>query len=41
MNVHYLTTHEEAFTEEELCMARSQKADLEQKLKRSPLAQDN
>jgi hypothetical protein len=41
MNVHYLTTHEEAFTEEELCVARSQKADLEQKLKRSPLAQDN
>jgi len=41
MNVHYLTTHEEVFTEEELSMARSQKANLEQKLKRSPLAQGN
>ena len=33
LNDHYLSVHEEAFTEEELSMARAQRARLEHKLK--------
>lgn len=40
LNLHYLSAHEEAFSEEELSMARSRRANLEQNLKRSPLAPD-
>jgi hypothetical protein len=41
LNLHYLFAHEAAFSEEELSMARSARADLDQRLKRSPLAQDS
>lgn len=39
LNLHYLTAHEEAFSEEELLMAHSARANLELRLKRSPIGQ--
>ena len=34
LNVHYLSEHEEAFSEEELMLARGERARIEQRLKR-------
>lgn len=36
LNEHYVAAHEEAFSEEELNMARSRRSELIQGLKRSP-----